>query len=484
MFFSAFADHEQFYKCDKNTPQISLENKVPYVDAKFQGPFFNVPRDNQNGLGTCYANVAKNLLIGISKGKDKASYLDLALTYKKNRTASGLGLGGGYSCEALQAIQQEGFCPSALSPLENGKKNLFSQGLLGGVEANVAQQDKTIEYLQKFFQGQEIMKEGSPTLSNSMLGQAKVIIFNLTTHEHLKLPLPIARVQIPSDEELLELFHKNYLNSDDFMTDYRAEYRKFYPDYLKLVMKGEPREKMFLTFTKKMANFINKYKASHELVAWRSTFLSSTEKDANDPFLKESVRESAEFLKLMSGLQGKSHEAFFRYSEKSAGDSIQFISSLKPLVTHLQNLHVDPQVLMDDNGRFKSVENLMQLAVAPACLSLKNRPKPSYPFVCDNGRETVAEIKNMDRPLEAKLGAMRKRIVESLLEGYPLGNTFPGHTNTIVGMRFNPAAQNCEYQIRESQDGKSHWQPEKEIFLKMTGLTEARRAPQLVESLK
>ncbi|MBA2404024.1 MAG: hypothetical protein H0V66_04565, partial [Bdellovibrionales bacterium] len=70
--------NRNFVNCDAESPEISLEEKVPYPGAKFKGPFFEVPRDNQDGMGTCYANTAKNLLVGTSQGKDVASFLDLA----------------------------------------------------------------------------------------------------------------------------------------------------------------------------------------------------------------------------------------------------------------------------------------------------------------------------------------------------------------------------------------------------------------------
>ena len=69
--------NSQFLNCDSNTKDISLEEKIPYPGANFQGPFFGVHRDHQKSYQTCYANTAKNLLVGTSQGEDIASFLDL-----------------------------------------------------------------------------------------------------------------------------------------------------------------------------------------------------------------------------------------------------------------------------------------------------------------------------------------------------------------------------------------------------------------------
>ena len=72
----------------------------------------------------------------------------------------------------------------------------------------------------------------------------------------------------------------------------------------------------------------------------------------------------------------------------------------------------------------------------------------------------------------------RERVVLSLAQGYPLGQSFVftppdgRHINTIVGLRFNPETQSCELRIRESQTGTSAWHSEDQIYGKMEALTE------------
>ena len=120
----------KFTNCDANTPEINLEEKVPYPGATFTGAFADVPKDNQDGLGTCYANAAKNLLVGVSEGKDVASFLDVALTFKESSNGIDTsGLDGGLSCTALEALKKKGYCPQEFSPMETGERNHVAEGL-------------------------------------------------------------------------------------------------------------------------------------------------------------------------------------------------------------------------------------------------------------------------------------------------------------------------------------------------------------------
>ena len=121
--------NKHFLNCNAETPVINLEEEVPFPNATIKGPFFGVPRDNQDGLGTCYANAAKNLLVGVSKGENVASFLDLALHYKNsNGSLSEDGLDAGSSCATLNSIKDKGYCPQEYSPLETGERNHAGEG--------------------------------------------------------------------------------------------------------------------------------------------------------------------------------------------------------------------------------------------------------------------------------------------------------------------------------------------------------------------
>ena len=151
------AQNSHFVKCDANTPDISLEEETPYPGAKFKGPFYKVPRDNQDGIGSCYANTAKNLLVGTSRGSDIASFLDLALLYKEESGVIASGLDGGFTCHVLAKLKNHGYCPQGLAPIETGEANFYNDAWLGSDRIGLWGQSVVFEYLQKFpkssFQG-------------------------------------------------------------------------------------------------------------------------------------------------------------------------------------------------------------------------------------------------------------------------------------------------------------------------------------------
>jgi hypothetical protein len=208
---------------------------------------------------------------------------------------------------------------------------------------------------------------------------------------------------------------------------------------------------------------------------WKSIFFQDTEYDWTSPTLKKDVASSLAFMKVMSGKQGATDEDFIQFCKDTNGDSFQFLNSLQPLVKHLKELGADTNVLFDKNGNFKSASDLMQLAVAPACLKPENRKKPEHGIVCDSGYSTITNIRKSGKSIDEQKRMMRDRVAVNLVQGYALGNTFGRHINTIVGMKYNPASKECEYQIRESQNGTSFWQSENSTFSQIEALTEVRR---------
>jgi hypothetical protein len=142
------------FSCDESTPTINLEEEVPYPGARIRGPLYNVRRDHQDGLGTCYANTARNILIGLTNGAINPSYLDLAILFKRSQNASareGLDLGG--TCETISVLQstRSGICDQSQSPLETGEPSpgaaLFLQNdPAEGSQAAAACGDKTLKF--------------------------------------------------------------------------------------------------------------------------------------------------------------------------------------------------------------------------------------------------------------------------------------------------------------------------------------------------
>ena len=92
----------------------------------------------------------------------------------------------------------------------------------------------------------------------------------------------------------------------------------------------------------------------------------------------------------------------------------------------------------------------------------------------DRDRHRNCDVAALSAAFSAKK-LLRERIVSSLIQGYPLGNTFRRHINTIVGMKFDKVTNTCQFKIRESQTGTSAWHSEDEIFNSIEALTEVRK---------
>jgi hypothetical protein len=469
--------HLQFMSCDANTPEISLEEKIPYPGANFQGPFFGVPRDNQAGFGTCYANTAKNLLVGTSRGEDVASFLDLALQSKDNKEILASALMGGESCSVLRRLKKSGFCPQAFAPYETGDKNIFAEGLLGRTEGNIRDLSSVVTLVQNFLIGQDKLSKDNNLLSEQMMARAQAIIQEIKMRPDVLLPMPVVRSQIPGSWKLKALTYSNKnINKDQLYLDYKSDYRRFYPQYVRSVVSGKGRDEIFELYLKTMKPFIDKYQINDQMKSWKQSFMDDTESDWTRPKLKSELAASLSFMKAISGQRDITNEKFLETCGDTL-DSMAFLGTLQPLVKHLKNNSIETNILFDEKGRFKNAVELMQLVVAPACLNKVNRKIPVEDILCHEGVPTVSLIRFFGKTPEAQTKMFRQRVLASLLQGYPLGNTFDGHINTIVGMRYNKESKECELKIRESQDGKSSWELESAIYSKISGLTEVRRNP-------
>ena len=364
--------------------------------------------------------------------------------------------------------------------MEIGERNPTGEGLMSGVQGSVYDQAIVVKLLQKFLAGKEILEKGDKDFSEQVLKQAKAIVHNIKLRPNVKIPLPIVRFQIPSSWKLAELhslkFSKNNtISFNEFNSEYQTAYRQFYPAYVRAVIEGKSRDEIFETFKTKMSPFIEKYQIASEMKHWKAIFMEDSDIDAKSPTLKKDLADSLDFMKVMSGTSGKSNEEFLKFCEETQGDSFQFLATLQPLIKHLNQINAGTDALYDANGKFRNPAELMQLVVAPTCLHESNRKKFSSPISCENGADFISKLKSSSIPYSEKVKKLRSKVMTSLIQGYPLGNTFARHINTIVGMRFNKELSRCEYKIRESQNGSSTWQSEAQLYDVMEALTEVRR---------
>lgn len=467
--------HKDAVNCDANTKEINLEAKG--------GPFDGIPRDNQDGIGSCYANAAKNLLVGISGGEDVASFLDLALIYKdSNSTLKESGLDGGLSCYTLNAAKEVGYCPQKFAPMEIGEQNIIGEGLFNQKADDYMATN--ISMVKDFINGLSDFEKLDTPHKERVLANAKTIVDSIKSNPNIKIPLPVVRVEIPRDWKLKEFFVWNKdsvgdVKEEAFNKEYAEHYKNFYPLYIKAVLDGKNQDQIFDIYKASMAEFITKYKMEKALPDFKRVFLQTTDQDFKDPKLKNQLSASIEFLKGLFDKMSLNDESFFEFCSGEGAGSLKFLTTLQPLIEKIKSDKLNDDQLFTKDGKFKSARELMQLTVAPACLNQENR-KPLPPYSCKDGYNTISNIKISGKPLDQQHLAMRRTVVMSLVQGYPLGNTYPtspssGHINTIVGLKYNPQTQKCQYLIRESQTGTSGWQDEDKIFSKIEALTEVRK---------
>ncbi len=473
-------DKQQYVNCDANTPEINLEEKIPFPGAKFQGPFHNIPRDNQDGLGTCYANVAKNYLVALSGGENIASFLDTALQYKKQFDSSFLqdGIEAGGSCGALDQLKKNGYCPQRHSPTEVGDRNYLGEGLIAPGAGSVYGQEKTIDLIRGFLKSKDDYFKKGGEVSEKILKEGKTIVAALKANPDIRFPLPGLQQSIPGPWMLKKSYYKlpqevqKKADLASFQEEHDKVYKDFYPKYVQKLLDGESAGSIFNAYKETMTPFIKKYGLENDLEDYNNAFEEDRKNSLmRDPDQRKSLIASLEFLKKVTGKEAISNNEY----ALSCYEDAQFLGDFQKLVTYLNDNKMNTDELFDEKGNYRDPASLTQLAVAPACLNPANRQKINFDFVCETGGVFINDLKKSDKTEAEKIRGMRERVVLNLLNGSALGNTFERHINTIVGMRFNKERGACEYNIRESQTGTSSWQSEKDIFSKIESLTEVRK---------
>lgn len=468
------AQSKHFLSCDKNTPDIDLESEVPYKDAKFKGPFAGVPRDNQDGVGTCFANVAKNLLVGLSAGKDVASFLDLALLSKKNLADTGLD--AGLSCDVLKQMKEKGsYCPQELSPIETGSKNIYTDSLLGE-NPTLSDHAQLIDLVRDYVGSKENLEKRNQQFANNLQSKGRDIITAIKSKDGIPTPGNQIR-ELISRGNLLALYSglegsPIRGSQNEFVVEYEDNYARFYPLYLKAIINGQNQEDIFNLFTENLKDFITKYNLGPKLPKLKKGFLAGdglvyadeklNQLAYSDPKFKKIVNNSLDFLNRLGDEKNQIH------CNQYTGDEFKFLNSVEKIVVFLDSKKIDAKNLYDKEGKFKSPHDLMQLIVAPGCVDESKRKKIDFDIHCSELDMKFVKSSSLEK-------IFRDKVIVSLLNGIPIGNVFEKHVNTIVGMRFNSSTQKCEYKIRESQTGDSSWQQESKLLDKVERLVEVRK---------
>jgi len=480
----SLVQHPEYRLCNESTLTINLEEKTPFRGAQQRGPFYEITRDNQDGLGTCYANTAKNLLVALSGGMMNPSFLDLALIFKRSKKdLSDNGLDGGLACEVLDQAKLYGYCSQKWAPIERGEENIAFRGLLGAKASSLKAQADTLDLIRNFLVGVDDLRDDKSHLSKKFLTRGKEIIQKIQNNPLIKIPLPVARFEIPPEWKLHEIYPSLKVQASDtkkkFIEDYREAYKHFYPLYVSALLDKKDLNHVFDIYKKSMGPFISKYGLEKHLADFKKLYLIHAQPEFKKADFYESLNASLALVKDLSEYDSDDNEMLFRFCSSDFKPEMDFLTRLQPLLERLNELKVDPYLMVDGKGAFLDSSQIMQLAIAPACMNIKNRNKLNFEFSCEKGYDLVDNIKQSHYSDNEKLAMLRERIVLSLRQGLALGNSFPSgenisHINTIVGFRYNGKKSECEVLIRESQTGLSTWESERTIFNNIRALTEVR----------
>jgi hypothetical protein len=470
--------NKDFYNCNPQTPTIDLEQKTIHSQTSEKGPFYSIPRDHQDGVGTCYANTAKNLLIGLSDGKLNASFLDMALQYKSvDSGGKAFDLDGGFSCNVLDIIKDIGYCPKKFSPIESGDENQMIGGLFNDTNSLDRQAD-VIAKLKNFLNDKSLLEKNTDSCSSHLVKNAKKMVEALKNNPRIKLPYPEVPKFFLDDNRMRSIYHSSYKNKvtspvseEVFLNDFNSSKSDFSKNYLEAATSNDSPQKLRARFDVTIGSFFKKYNLTKKLdESYNKSQLNTFfQRDYDETFKTEALQTDLFYKDFFNSSSNDTINVSYSNCLKDKGILTTFLSGLNNIANLFRSTGGDTNVLFDTNGNFISNYDIMTLAVAPKCLNKQNRIKPNFDFQC----KAIATDHSLD--LDAEVKNKREVILTSLLEGMPVGNSHPqpggNHINTIVGYRYNKSLNKCEYKIRESQTATSFWSTEESIIkinLKMT----------------
>jgi hypothetical protein len=470
-------NQDKSFHCNEQLPTIDLEEEVITKGSNVKGPFYNIPRDNQDGLGTCFANTAKNLLVSLSHGQEQASFLDMALQYQKlhNENNPTLSLDGGGSCATLNEVKKVGYCDQKFAYAELGLPHPL---LANGKLVTVGMQAETIGLLQDYFHKNQNLNQNQHLFISKFMKNAQEYFKILKEQPEITFPLPIVENTPGNHWKLKELFYINNRADDKMFATFRQEVKlhdqKFKHQFINLIKNKSSHEKI-----------LQEYKKSFMPLLEKNNLLSSWDKIENfymNDFKKSYSSKNADALlkslNFVRAIDENAHQVqeLIASCQAVVWDGIDVLEKILPLARALENVGVSLEHLT--NSSDMNPEDLIQLIVAPSCANSQNRSMLKTNFICSDGHDFLKTIKSQFPKNEAQ-DLFRLRVMTNLLDGLAMGNSHPTdnghHINTIVGLRFNPETNACEVKIRESQNGRSQWHDEGRILQRMNRLVEVSR---------
>lgn len=465
--------------CSSNSPTIDLEEETIMKGSMTKGPFYKIPRDHQDFIGTCYANTAKNLLLGITGGKDNISFLDAALQYKAQTETNLTELDGGNACTTIDELKKSGYCPKEFSPIESGDDTQMENGIFNK-NNSLGSQAYLLSLIGNYLNGKSLLEKNTDIVSKNFIKNTKRILMALKEDKNIKLPMPHLETFPIDKNEIQQQYLWNYkkfieeknktggnlpiVSESDFKNEYETKLRNFTNEYIQEEETGSTPAKRRALYKKHFAEFNKKYHLEDRVYGtpFSNMFDSFFEKNISKSF-KNEIDSTLKFYREVIDSDLTRSGMFDLYNVKciaSPEKLERFTDGLRSLIELFNHSQMDIDNLYDENGNHISNKDFLQLATTPKCINPKNRKKISTQFTCD-----VRYTSEYDSG--KKQSGMRKDILKSLAKGIPAGNSFAmvggNHINTIVGYRFNPESKRCEFKIRESQTASFFWQDENDL---------------------
>jgi hypothetical protein len=464
----------QLYSCSSATPTLDLERP--------DGPLYNIVQNNQGSIGTCYANTAKNLLSAATGGKINASYLDIALLYKKVHPSS-FALDGGRACPAIKEVSQHRYCDDVFSPIELMQKGEVERAKVEAefgifptnYRLGLGHQHTILNALDKFIKITNRFKN-SPRTDYQRLSQKIPAILASVFESDGKLGLPKLKNYILQKSDLDQMYIWNYqkkvpsgntvLSHTQFWEDYRESWRKTKPEVFRMLMEKVNFNTFKQAFYRQMSPFFTKYNLTARV---NDTYYTRAFKSMYDQNIIRdwsiSMDNAAKVFSIALDRELTPKEAF-NETYYGVNPTISLIVDFLESVDRLVQIMVSDQIpldrLLDENGHLHDGFNLIQLATAPRCLNSNNRKPLNLDYSCVR--------RTPERLIHPILQGKRKTrvhtyqwLIHQLKQDLAIGNIFRSppswHVNSIVGHRYNHSKGHCEFKIRESAGAQvgSYW---------------------------
>lgn len=480
--------YAEFLSCNGLTPAIDLEQEKISKNIDIKGAFHNVPFDNQNGIGTCYANTGRNLLLGLSSGEVDASFLDMALQFKTTHDNGKLTtLDAGHTCLAINKVVENGYCPKKFSPIETGEDTYKANGIFGEKNSIYAQ-SRLLSLMEKFLNAKLGLDSASDSLSKKFLDKTKAMIELIKMNPEIQLPLPKVRdFPIKNDNQLRSIYIWSYeknlpdgasaVPEHDFMNEYQETFSKFNLKYTQALRDGATPKMLRAVFDSSFNNFFTKYNMHKRMndTYYGPLFKQFFENNLSQNDYFNSIEATLSFYEVILDKkidEKQMREIFDSACNSQARQHSSFLENLKSLADVILQNDTDKS-FFDEKGKLLSNREILQMMTTPNCLNEENRKDIPFKVSC----ERINKVLNGETKDNKEL---RLEVLKSLVKGLPVGNSYPtgpltGHINTIVGFRCNPETNKVEYKIRESSGGFSKWEEEEDIFKKIRALTVVRK---------